>query len=85
MELISDRLYQSADDSIRLPAEKLAAIFGDRKVLPKMRVLLPDTTKSEAERRHALDILSWLGMKLWFLLVFNYWMNLPSNQVPSIC
>ncbi|MDA7627842.1 c-type cytochrome [Verrucomicrobia bacterium] len=60
-DFISNRLYENTDEAIRLPAEKLAAIFGDRKVLPKMRSLLADTTQSEDERRHALEILNLAG------------------------
>ena len=58
---LADLLFQSTDPSIRLPAEKLAAIFGDRRVLPKMRALVADPGKPEADRKHALEILSLAG------------------------
>ena len=54
----ADVLYGSEDSGIRLPSEKLAAIFGDRKVLPGMRIILKDSSRTEAERSHALEILS---------------------------
>ena len=58
---VAAKLYRSTDDSVRLPAEKVSAVFGDRTVLPKMRDMLADITRSKAERTHALDILSKSG------------------------
>lgn len=58
---VASKLYRSSDDSVRLPAEKVSAIFGDRTVLPKMRAMLTDKERSMAERTHALDILSKSG------------------------
>lgn len=58
---IADLLYRNDNAAIRLPAEKLAAVFGDRKVLPKMRSVLSDVARPEVERQHALEILTLAG------------------------
>jgi putative membrane-bound dehydrogenase-like protein len=58
---VASKLYRSSDDAVRLPAEKVSALFGDRTLLPKMRDMLVDKGSSLEERMHALEILNKSG------------------------
>jgi putative heme-binding domain-containing protein len=54
---VSPSLYQSREPRVRRAAERLAGVFGDPSVLPRMRVVLADTAQDDEERFHAMDIL----------------------------
>jgi putative heme-binding domain-containing protein len=52
-----DALAKSDDAAIRDKADQIAVIFGDQRILPKLRALLSDAKAPEAKRQQALDIL----------------------------
>jgi len=52
-----EALSKSDDAAIRDKADQIAVIFGDQRILPKLRALLTDTKTPEAKRLQALDIL----------------------------
>jgi putative membrane-bound dehydrogenase-like protein len=52
-----DKLSKSDDAAIRDKADQIAVIFGDQRILPKLRALLTDAKVSVAKRQQALDIL----------------------------
>lgn len=52
-----DKLSKSDDAAIRDKADQIAVIFGDQRILPKLRALLTDAKAPEAKRLQALDIL----------------------------
>jgi putative membrane-bound dehydrogenase-like protein len=52
-----EQLQVDPDESIKDRADRLAVIFGDRRVFPSLRGILSDSQRTVAERRRALDIL----------------------------
>ncbi len=52
-----DALSKSDDAAIRDKADQIAVIFGDQRILPRLRALLADAKVSAAKRQQALDIL----------------------------
>ena len=51
------RLSKSSDPAVTHDADQLAALFGDKAVLAKMRAVLADETRPIAERQSAFDLL----------------------------
>ncbi|MBC7819041.1 MAG: c-type cytochrome, partial [Planctomycetaceae bacterium] len=52
-----EALSKSDDTAIRDKADQIAVIFGDQRILPRLRALLSDTKAPEAKRQQAIDIL----------------------------
>ncbi len=52
-----EALSKSDDVAIRDKADQIAVIFGDQRILPRLRALLSDAKAPEAKRQQALDIL----------------------------
>jgi putative heme-binding domain-containing protein len=52
-----EALSKSDDAAIRDKADQIAVIFGDQRILPRLRALLSDAKAPEAKRQQALDIL----------------------------
>lgn len=52
-----EKLSKSDDAAIRDKADQIAVIFGDQRILPRLRALLADAKAPEAKRLQALDIL----------------------------
>ncbi len=50
-------LSKSDDAAMRDKADQIAVIFGDQRILPRLRALLSDAKAPEAKRQQALDIL----------------------------
>jgi len=55
---VAPRLYASADPKVRQPAERLAAVFGDASLFPRLRRTLADASASVDARQHAFAVLS---------------------------
>jgi putative membrane-bound dehydrogenase-like protein len=54
---VYDQLRQADDSEIRELADRIAIVFGDRRVLPRMRQVLTDQTARMSDRQAALEIL----------------------------
>ena len=54
---LAPKLYASADARIRRQAERLAAVFGDDSMFPRLREMLANSTDPES-RKHAFAVLS---------------------------
>ncbi|TXT18918.1 MAG: membrane-bound dehydrogenase, partial [Planctomycetota bacterium] len=52
-----EALSKSDDAAMRDKADQIAVIFGDQRILPRLRALLADAKAPEAKRQQALDIL----------------------------
>ncbi len=52
-----EALSKSDDAAIRDKADQIAVIFGDQRILPRLRALLADAKAPEAKRQQAIDIL----------------------------
>jgi putative membrane-bound dehydrogenase-like protein len=54
---IAPRLYASADSRVQRQAERLAAVFGDTSMFPRLREALADPRADVELRRHAFGVL----------------------------
>ena len=52
-----EKLIQSSDAEIRDQADRLAVIFGDKRIFPRLRKVLVDSDETIAKRQQALQIL----------------------------
>jgi len=52
------KLYASTDSRIQRQAERLAAVFGDDSMFPRLRKTLTDANAAATERKHAFAVLS---------------------------
>lgn len=52
-----DSLQQHSDVGVRERADRVAVLFGDRRIFPRMRSLLADRSADAAARKQALEIL----------------------------
>src|SRR6266550_3131814 len=55
---IAPRLYESGDMRVRRLAERLAAVFGDDSMYPKLRETLANHSADVESRKHAFAVLS---------------------------
>jgi len=55
---IAPKLYASDDPRIRRQAERLAAVFGDASLFPRLRETLADPASDAQSRKHAFAVLS---------------------------
>ncbi|MBA2304044.1 MAG: sulfatase-like hydrolase/transferase [Acidobacteria bacterium] len=52
-----EKLLKSDDAAVRAKTDNLAVAFGDKRILPRMRVVLADARQSIEQRQRALDLL----------------------------
>ncbi|MBI2946951.1 MAG: hypothetical protein HYY23_04850 [Verrucomicrobia bacterium] len=55
---VAPKLYTSDDPRVRRQAERLAAVFGDESLFPRLREILADANADAEWRRHAFAVLS---------------------------
>jgi putative membrane-bound dehydrogenase-like protein len=55
---VASILYASRDPRVQRQAERLAAVFGDDSMFPKLRGVLANSSEDTAMRRHAFTVLS---------------------------
>ncbi len=55
---VAPKLYASADLRVQRQAERLAAVFGDDSMFPRLRATLADTKADAEARKHAFAVLS---------------------------
>jgi len=54
----SAKLYENRDPRVQRQAERLAAVFGDDSMFPRLRSILADPKAAAATRQHAFNMLS---------------------------
>lgn len=55
---VATKLYANTDARVRQQAERIAAVFGDDSMFPRLRETLASTTANAASRKHAFSVLS---------------------------
>lgn len=55
---VAPTLYSNADRRIQRDAERLAAVFGDASMFPRLRSTLADSKATDDDRKHAFAVLS---------------------------
>src|SRR4030095_463374 len=55
---VAPALYASTDHRVQRQAERVAAVFGDDSMFPRLREALADSKADAATRKHAFAVLS---------------------------
>jgi putative heme-binding domain-containing protein len=81
---IAPKLYESTDPRIRRQAERLAAVFGDDSMFPRLREILANAAAADADaRKHAFAVLS-RAQDRASLPIFLRLLDEPAFRAPAI-